>query len=307
MLCITGWDVIFVFGFWGSSSGILTSGFSSASSGSGSSTAASLVSNLVVCLSTSSHIHGYAGEKVGHLDWTGLVYVGFISGGVKWRALVVNFIWLNGILTPILVGCFIRTWLPLLLPYRPKATRSIPHTSFSYLLWLDQYLPPVCTGPSLEPSPSYVPASVPSPALSDRSSSMLRTEHAAKSRLNEVDYVALDNVDPSATEDKVHDLLLQVIHLTGYHHLSPLSTPELATPSSMQADTFPNSETDFFIPNTSIHLSLEQLPEVVVAEKLGQREVENEEDLIFEARECYQTLRRQRNCQVYWPRVDLQC
>ena len=53
--------------------GISTSGSSSASSVSCSSfAAASSASSLVVCLSTSSHVHGCAGEKVDHSDWTGV-------------------------------------------------------------------------------------------------------------------------------------------------------------------------------------------------------------------------------------------
>ena len=51
-------------------SGISTSGSSSVS---GSSlAAASSASSLAVCLSTSSCVHGCTGEKVGHLDWTGV-------------------------------------------------------------------------------------------------------------------------------------------------------------------------------------------------------------------------------------------
>ena len=54
----------------GSSSRISTSGSSSVS---GSSlAAASLASSLAACLSTSSCVHGYMGEKVGHSDWTGV-------------------------------------------------------------------------------------------------------------------------------------------------------------------------------------------------------------------------------------------
>ena len=34
--------------------------------------AASSASSLAVCLSTSSRVHGYTGEKVGCLDWTGV-------------------------------------------------------------------------------------------------------------------------------------------------------------------------------------------------------------------------------------------
>ena len=49
------------------------SGSSSASSVSCSSfAAASSTSSLAACLSISSHMHGYAGEKVGCLDWTGV-------------------------------------------------------------------------------------------------------------------------------------------------------------------------------------------------------------------------------------------
>ena len=54
----------------GSSSSISTSGSSSVS---GSSlAAASSASSLAVCLSTSSHVRGCTGEKVGHSDWTGV-------------------------------------------------------------------------------------------------------------------------------------------------------------------------------------------------------------------------------------------
>ena len=54
-----------------------------------------------------------------------------------------------------------------------------------------------------------------------------------------------------------------------------------------QLDAFPNWEADLYIPDVPVHLSLEQLYEVVVAEGLGQREHEDKEDLIFGARECY--------------------
>ena len=54
----------------GSLSGISILGSSSASSVSCSSFAAtSLALSLAAYLSTSSHVHGCAGEKVGHLDW----------------------------------------------------------------------------------------------------------------------------------------------------------------------------------------------------------------------------------------------
>ena len=137
--------------------------------------------------------------------------------------------------------------------------------------------------------------------------------HAVEQRQNKVDYIILDNIDPSATEEEVHGLLLQVIqdaYSAGYSCLSPLSMPTLTTPPPTRPDTFPNWEQELFIPNTLIHLSLEQLPEVVVAEGLGQREVKDEEDLIFRAREYYWTPtsipRHQQNHWVYWPRVDLQ-
>ena len=87
--------------------------------------------------------------------------------------------------------------------------------------------------------------------------------------------------------------------------------PELATPPPTWPDTFLNWKADLYISDTPVHLSLEQLFEVVVTEGLGQREVEVKKDLIFEARECYQTLtpipQRCRQHKVYWPRVDLQC
>ena len=68
------WDVISVMLVSrGSSLGIFTLGSSSTSSMSCSSFAvASSASSLAACLSTSSHVHGCAGEKVGHLDWTGV-------------------------------------------------------------------------------------------------------------------------------------------------------------------------------------------------------------------------------------------
>ena len=57
----------------GSLSGISMSGSSSASFVSGSSlAAASSALSFAACLSTSSCIHGYTGEKVGRLDWTGV-------------------------------------------------------------------------------------------------------------------------------------------------------------------------------------------------------------------------------------------
>ena len=64
---------------------------------------------------------------------------------------------------------------------------------------------------------------------------MLSPECTVELRLNEVDYIVLDNIDPSAIEDEVHDLLLQAIQgaqSAGYCLLSPLSTPELTTPPS---------------------------------------------------------------------------
>ena len=62
-----------VLGSRGSSSGISMSGSSSASSVSGSSFATtSSTSSLAVYLSISSLMCGCAGEKVGHLDWTGV-------------------------------------------------------------------------------------------------------------------------------------------------------------------------------------------------------------------------------------------
>ena len=131
-------------------------------------------------------------------------------------------------------------------------TRSICTFSFSYLLWLDQCPPQVCVQLSLESSPSYVLASVPSPAPSDRSSGALSPECTAELRSNEVDYIVLDNIDPSATEDKVHDLLLQAIQgalSAGYHWLSSLSMPELTTPPPMQANAFPDWEVDLYIPD----------------------------------------------------------
>ena len=81
--------------------------------------------------------------------------------------------------------------------------------------------------------PLYVLASVPSPAPSDRSSGALNPEHAAELRLNKVDYITLENVDPAAIKAKIHDLLLQAIqdaHSAGYYPLSPLYMPELTTP-----------------------------------------------------------------------------
>ena len=116
--------------------------------------------------------------------------------------------------------------------------------------------------------------------------------HIVEQRQNEVGYIILDSIDPSAIEDEVHDLLLQAIqdtHLVGYHPFSSLHIPELITPPPMQADTFPNWEAGLYILDTPLYLSLEQLPEVAVAKGLGQREVENKEDLIFRAREHYQT------------------
>ena len=57
----------------GSSSGISISRSSSASSVSCSSFAvASSALSLAACLSTSSHMCGCTGEKVGHLNWTGV-------------------------------------------------------------------------------------------------------------------------------------------------------------------------------------------------------------------------------------------
>ena len=63
--------------------------------------------------------------------------------------------------------------------------------------------------------------------------------------------------------------------------------PELTTPPPTQADPFPNWEANIYIPDAPLHLSLEQLSEVVVAQGLGQREVDKKEDLIFGAREDY--------------------
>ena len=88
------------------------------------------------------------------------------------------------------------------------------------------------------------------------------------------------------TEKEVQNLLLQMIqdtHTAGYHCLSPLSMPTFAIPPPMWPDAFPNWEADLFIPDAAVHLSLEQLPEVVGEEGLGQREVEDKEDLVFGA------------------------
>ena len=90
-------------------------------------------------------------------------------------------------------------------------------------------------------------------------------------RLNEVDYITLENVDPANTKEEVHALLLQAIEGTqsaGYHLLSPLSMPILTTPPPTQPDTFSNWKADLFIPDALVHLSLEQLLEVIVAEGL---------------------------------------
>ena len=91
----------------------------------------------------------------------------------------------------------------------------------------------------------------------------------------------------------IHTLLLQAIQGTqsaGFQCLSPLLTPELTIPPPTQPDIFPSWEADLFIPDAPVHLSFEQLLEVVVAEGLGQREVEDREGLVFRARECYQIL-----------------
>ena len=53
-------------------SGILASESSSAFSGSDSSAAASSMSSLAMCLSTSSCVHSCVGEKMGCLDWIGV-------------------------------------------------------------------------------------------------------------------------------------------------------------------------------------------------------------------------------------------
>ena len=115
--------------------------------------------------------------------------------------------------------------------------------SFSHLLWLDQYLSQVHVQLSLESYPSYILALVPSPAPSDRSSGVLKTEYAVELRLNEVDYIILDSIDPSATEGEVYALLLQAIQGTpsaGYHCHFPLSMPILTIPSPMWSDIFSN-------------------------------------------------------------------
>lgn len=92
--------------------------------------------------------------------------------------------------------------------------------------------------------------------------------------------------------------------------LFPLMYARTCNPTLMQADTFPNWKADPYIPDTPIYLSLEQLSEVVVAEELGQRKVEDKKDLIFKVREHYQTLtpipRCWENHWVYWPKVNLQ-
>ena len=168
-------------------------------------------------------------------------------------------------------------------------------------------------GLSLASFASYILASVPSPAPLDRSLGTLSPEHAVELRLNKVNHVTLENVDPSATEEEIHDLLLQAIQdaqLAEYCPLSPLSTPELAIPPLAQADIFLNWKADLYISNTPVHFLLEQLPRVVVKEGLGQREVKDTEDLVFRAREHYQTpipiSRRRQNHWVYWPKVDHQ-
>ena len=69
-----GQDIMSIMlGSRGSLLGISTSGSSSASFVSGSFfAAASSALSLAACLSISSHMCGCAGEKVGHLDWTGV-------------------------------------------------------------------------------------------------------------------------------------------------------------------------------------------------------------------------------------------
>ena len=131
----------------------------------------------------------------------------------------------------------------------------------------------VHTKPYLGSSPkSYAWASVPSFPSSDRYIDALDAGHAVEQRSNKVHYVILDSIDPTTTEQEVYALLLQAIqdvHLAGYWPLFPSHMPELATPPPMWVDTFSNWEAELFIPNTPVHLSFEQLPEVVVAEGLG--------------------------------------
>ena len=113
---------------------------------------------------------------------------------------------------------------------------------------------------------------MPSLSLSDRDSGAPTVGHAVEQRLNEVDYIPLENIDPANTEEEVHALLLQAIkdtHSAGYHSFSPLHTQELTTPPPTQADAFPDWEAKLYIPDAPLYLFLEQLPDVVVAEGLG--------------------------------------
>ena len=80
---------------------------------------------------------------------------------------------------------------------------------------------------------SYIQASVLFFPFSDRYLGKPITGHIVEQRLNQVDYIALENIDPASTEEEVHILLLQAIQgapSAGYQCLFPLYTPELTTP-----------------------------------------------------------------------------
>ena len=109
----------------------------------------------------------------------------------------------------------------------------------------DQCPPQVHAGPSLGSPKSYAQASVPSSSPLDRYLGAPITGSAAEQRENKVDYITLDNIDPSATEDEIYALLLQAIQDTrsaGYYLLFPLSMPAFITPPPMRPDAFPNWE-----------------------------------------------------------------
>ena len=62
---------------------------------------------------------------------------------------------------------------------------------------------------------------MPSPFSLDRYLGTSAEGHAMKQRLREVDYVILDSIEPDATEQKVHTLLLQAIQDAQLLDISP--------------------------------------------------------------------------------------
>ena len=226
-----------------------------------------------------------------------------------------SFIWLASSFILGIVDCFIRTWLLSLLPQRLKKPRSISSYIYLFHACLTRAMPATSIYKTL--SRIYQVLCMGLNAFTLPLRQVLRYANCRAHSRAEIERSRLHCLRQCRS---CHNRT-GGIHSPPPGHwgcpfnwispLSSLSTPTLATPSPMQPNAFPNWEQDLFIPEAPISLSLEQLPEVVVEEGLGQREVDEEEDLVFRARECYQTPtpipRRCGQYKVYWPQVDLQC